>query len=275
MIKKIFHLADVHIPNEISANHTEEKLKNLVKSIIKEAKPYKKEEIRIVVVGDIFQNKIKTSNEAKNAFHFLLNYLNQIATTYIIAGNHDMLQKNKDRVDSITPTFSIKNVYPNVKFLDKELDYKSGYCIDDNIIFALYSMFEDFKTPNIDGLKKKYPDYKIVGLYHGDIVGSVTDLGYRSESGIDTDLFKECDCVMAGHIHKFQEIKKNGVPIVYSGSTFQKDFGENVSGHGFLIWDMEGIKYELKEVANDYRMYKFTIEDYEDVKNDRERLLNL
>lgn len=274
MIKHILHLADLHIPNDTKSGHTEEKLKGLIKQIINEVKGYNKEEVRIVIVGDIFQSKIKTSNEAKNCFHYLLNYLNQICTTYIVAGNHDMLQRNKDRVDSISPTFQIKDVYPNVKFIDKDLGYKSGYVIDDNVIFALFSMFEDFKTPNINGLKEKYPDKRIVALYHGDVVGSVTDLGYHSEVGINTDLFKECDCVMAGHIHKFQELRKNGVPFVYSGSVFQKDFGENVSGHGYLVWDMESMKYEFKEVVNPYKMYKFSIESYEDVKNDVERLLN-
>jgi DNA repair exonuclease SbcCD nuclease subunit len=253
----------------------EEKLKTLAKDIVAEVKKLGKENTRIVIVGDIFENKIKASNEAKNAFHYFLNFINQTSVTYIVAGNHDMLQKNHDRVDSISPTFSIKGVYPNIHFIDKELGYKSGYIIDDNVIFALYSMFDDFKSPNIEGLKEKYPDSKIIGLYHGDIVGSVTDLGFYSEVGIDTDMFKECDCVMAGHIHKFQEIKKNGVPIVYCGSAFQKEFGENVSGHGFVTWDLDSMKYELHEVENDYRMYKFAIGSYEDVANDEERLLNL
>lgn len=275
MIKCIIQMADLHIPNSVSENHMEDKVKNLIKEIIKVTKSYKKEEVRIVLVGDIFHNKIKTSNEAKNLFHFFLNYLNQICLTYVIAGNHDMLQKNHDRLDSISPTFSIKNVYTNVKFLDKELGYKSGYVIDDNVIFGLFSMFEDFKSPNLDGLRKKYPEHKIVGLYHGDVVGSVTDLGRYSEAGIDTDLFKECDCVMAGHIHKFQEIKKNGVLFVYSSSIFQQNFGENVSGHGFVVWDMDKISYTFHEVENNYRMYKFAIEDYNDIANDTEKLLNL
>lgn len=96
-----------------------------------------------------------------------------------------------------------------------------------------------------------------------------------SENGIDTNVFKECDCVMAGHIHKFQEIKKNGVPIVYAGSMFQQNTGENTTGHGFLIWDLEKNKYKLHEVSNKYKMYKFKITSYEDVSNDTEKLLNL
>ena len=276
MIKSILQLADVHIFNDPHSMHMEEKLNNLIKAIAKEVKQTGKDSTRIVIVGDIYQNKIKASNEAKKCFHHLLNYLNKICPTYIIAGNHDMLQNNRSKLDSISTTFSIDKVYPNVTYLDKALDYKSGYIIDDNVIFALYSMFDDFKSPNIDEkLRQDNPDKKIVGLYHGDIVGAVSDIGHYGESGIDTDLFMYCDCVMAGHIHKMQELKRNGVPIVYSGSVFQKELGENVSGHGYILWNMEDMTYEFKEVDNDYRMYKFTVDDYDDVTNDVERLLNL
>ena len=96
-----------------------------------------------------------------------------------------------------------------------------------------------------------------------------------SENGIDTNIFKECDYVMAGHIHKFQEIKKNGVPIVYAGSMLQQNGGENTTGHGFLIWDLEKNKYKLHEVKNKYKTYRFKITSYDDVKEDTEKLLNL
>ena len=79
---------------------------------------------------------------------------------------------------------------------------------------------------------------------------------------------------MAGHIHKHQEIKKNGIPAVYAGSLFQQDFGENTTGHGFVVWDLETMKYKFHEVPNDYKMYKFEINSYDDVKNDSEKLLN-
>ena len=80
---------------------------------------------------------------------------------------------------------------------------------------------------------------------------------------------------MAGHIHKFQTIKKHGIPLVYAGSLFQCNQGENVSGHGFVVWDIDTMTYELHEVPNDYNTYKFSINSYDDVTLDEERLLNL
>lgn len=275
MIRNIIHIADLHIPNDEKNRPYSEMIKQGLAEVLKVVKKYKDDEFRIVVAGDIFHNKIKTTNEAKRMFHATLNYLNAIGKTIIIAGNHDMLENNHDRIDSISPTFDIVDVYPNITYADKELNYKSGYIKDDNIIWALYSMYDKFAKPNIEGLREKYPDCKIIGLYHGDIAGAITDTGRMSESGIDTNEFKECDCVMAGHIHKFQEIKKNGVPIVYAGSMFQQDSGENTTGHGFLLWDVEKNKYKLHEVTNRYKIYKFKITSYDDVKEDTEKLLNL
>lgn len=275
MIKKVFHIADLHIPNTEDNRPYMEMIKQALAELLKETKKCKKDEFRIVIVGDVFHNKIKTTNEAKRMFHETLNFLNAIGKTIIIAGNHDMLENNHDRIDSISPTFDINGVYPNITYADKVLNYQSGYIKDDNVIWALYSMYDKFAKPNIEGLREQNPDCKIIGLYHGDIVGAVTDTGRMSENGIDTNVFNECDCVMAGHIHKFQEIKKNGVPIVYSGSLFQQDSSENTTGHGFLIWDLETNKYKHHEVTNKYKIYKFKITSYDDVKEDTEKLLNL
>ena len=276
MIKRIIQIADVHIPNSTTTDKPFlDMLKQLAGEIMLETKGFKKEEVRIVIVGDVFEKKIKAANESKDLFHEFLNYINAIAKTIIVAGNHDMLENNQDRMDSISPTFSIKGVYPNIVYADKVLNYKSGYIKDDNVIWVLYSMFDKFAKPNLDNLKDENPDCKLIGLYHGDIAGAVTDIGRMSEKGINTDDFKECDCVMAGHIHKYQTIKKNGVPIVYAGSVFQKDSGENTTGHGFVIWDIETMKYSLHEVKNLYKTYKFEISSYEDVENDEEKLLNL
>ena len=275
MIKKVIHIADLHIPNDVTKRPFENMMKQMVADILMEVKECdSKNEARIVIVGDIFNQKIRISNEAIKLFHELLNYLNSICQTIVVAGNHDMLENNTDKMDSITPTFEISGVYENVIYADKLLDYHSGYIIDDNVIWVLYSIFDKFAKPNLNEIGKQYPDKKVIGLYHGDVAGAVTDTGRMSESGIDTRCFESCDCVMAGHIHKFQEIKKNGVRIVYPSSVFQKDVGENVSMHGFVVWDLDAMTYKHHEVKSDYRTFKFEITSYDDVMNDNEILLN-
>lgn len=274
MVKKIIQIADLHIPNSCEKRPYNVMVESFLKQLyVNEIKDKDPEEIRIVVCGDTFKNKIKTTNEAKAMFHTLLNYLNEMCRTYIFAGNHDMLENNHDRMDSINPTFEIDGVYENIIYLDKYLDFKSGYVEDDNVVFALYSMHDNFAPTNIE--HSMYPDHRIIGLYHGDIKGAVTDIGRMSPDGIDTSLFNECDCVMAGHIHKFQELKKDGVPIVYAGSVFQQDESENTTGHGYVVWDMETMEYKHVEVENEYRIFKFNIDDYDAFNKDVEYLINL
>lgn len=274
MVKKIFHISDIHIPNSEENRPYSEMVEVFLKDIVTQvvSSGCTKDEVRIVLVGDIFQQKIKASNEAKNTFHKMLNVLNSLARTIIVAGNHDMLENNTDRMDSITPTFEISGAYPNITYIDKVLNYKSGCIVDDNIVWALYSMFDKFKKPVLPKTEK---GNIVVGLYHGDVAGAVTDVGRMTEDGIDTDDFEQCDCVMAGHIHKYQELRKNGVPIVYPSSLFQQNSGENISMHGYVIWDMETMEHIFHEVQNDYRIYKFEISSYDDVENDTERLTNL
>lgn len=274
MITKIIQIADLHIPNSCDKRPYDKMLKSFLKQLYNnEIKGQNPEEIRIVLCGDIFKNKIKTTNEAKAMFHMVLNYLNEMCRTYIFAGNHDMLENNHDRMDSINPTFEIEGVYENVNYLDKYLDFKSGYVEDDNVVFALYSMHDNFAPTNVE--HDMYPEHKIVGLYHGDVKGAVTDVGRMTPDGIDTSLFSECDCVMAGHIHKFQELKKDGVPIVYAGSLFQQDESENTTGHGYVVWNMETMTHKHVEIDNDYRIFKFKIDDYDAFNNDVEDLINL
>ena len=275
MVKKIIHIADLHVPNASSGKPYNEMLKQLAAEILAEVKDDNKDEVRIVIAGDVFDKKIRSDNESKQSLHTFLNYLDAIAKTIIIAGNHDMLENNTERTDTITPTFSIKGVYPNITYADKELDYESGCIVDDNIIWAVFSMFSKFARPKIDAYKKKYPEATVIGLYHGDLSGSVTDSGRKSDAGIDLKSFKGCDIVMAGHIHRYQEIPNKKIKIVYAGSPFQTNIGENTSGHGFVIWNLDTMEHSLHEVKNDYKMYKFEITSYDDIKEDKERQTNV
>lgn len=275
MIKKIIHIADLHIPNSESDRPYTEMIKGFVKQLAEVVVNANPSECRIVVAGDTFHNKISVSNEATVLYAKVLNSFNALCKTYILAGNHDMLENNLSRTDSLVTPFYIRDALPNVTYIDHILDYQSGCVVDDDVIWACYSMHNGFARPDIDAVKQRNPNCKVVGLYHGNLVGASTDSGKVCESGASYNDFNGCDCVMAGHIHRYQEIRKNGIPFVYAGSVFQQDYGENASGHGFVVWDLETMKHQLVEVDNPYKMYKFAITDYDDVKNDVEKILNL
>lgn len=278
-ITKIIAFADVHIPLYNGLQELKDILTTFIKQCTEIVEKEGKDNVRIVCCGDLLHNKITQSNESLLLAYWFLSELGKIAKTIVIAGNHDMLMNNIDRVDSITPVFEISKM-KNVIYLDKQFKYKSDCLKDDNVVWCLYSSFEGFNPPDIQAAKTKYGDDKTyVGLIHGDVNGAVTATAHVTENGIDPNVFENCDFVIAGHIHKKQEIKKNGVKIVYCSSINQKNFGESITEHGFVLWDIsdkDDYTYEYIDVPNpDGGYYKFVINSIDDINNDMEELINL
>lgn len=282
MITKIIACSDIHIPNLKGL----EELKEILQNFIEECKKIvenegDKSKVRIVVAGDIFDKKLDVTNESILATNWFLSELGKVAKTIVIIGNHDMLMNNTDRVDSLTPIFEIGKL-SNVIYLDKELGFKSGCYKDDNVVWCLYSSYDAFNTPDIESFKVKTRSKTLlnyVGLIHTDINGAITTTNFVTENGIDPKVFENCDFVIAGHIHKRQEIKKNGVKIVYCSSIKQKDFGESITGHGYVLWDIsdpEEPTYECVDIPNENSgFYQFEINSIDDIKEDNEELINL
>lgn len=276
MVKKIIQISDVHIRNLKRLDEMGEMIDKFIEDCRGYVEKYGTDGVRVCVCGDIFENHISVSNEAFACCSYFFRQLDSLGCkTYIIAGNHDYSSGNVQRLDSLSPVFGIGQ-FSNVIYLDKELGYESGCHVDDNVVFCLYSQFSDFDRPDIERMKVDYENLKYVGLVHGDVNGSMSYAGISTSRGIDPDVFIGLDFVLAGHIHKFQELKRNGVPIVYSSSMIQKDFGETVSQHGYVVWDVEKNSYQFIELPNpDRGFYKFEINSIEDIENDKEEILNL
>lgn len=276
MIKHIIHCGDIHIKNLRRLDEITEQLEKFLNECRDIANKKGADSVRIVVAGDIFSQKINISNEAKLVAAWFFRELDSITKTIVIAGNHDFLMNNKSRVDSLTPIFEMGN-YKNVFYADKELGYQSGCIVDDNVVWCLYSSFDDFNAPeDLEYTKSINPESTFVGLFHGEVNGAKTDVGYMMERGLDGEYFNGMDFVCAGHIHKSQEIKKNGVKIVYSGSLIQQDYGENVTGHGYALWNVEKKTWKHREIENhDHGFYKVVIKDENDITENNETFMNL
>lgn len=283
MVTKIIACSDIHIPSLKGIDELKETLTVFIekcKKIVKDEDG--PENVRIVVAGDIFHNKLAITNESILCAHWFFSELDKICKTFIVIGNHDFLMNNTGRVDSLSPLFEIGS-YNQVYFLDKELGLQSGIYKDDNIAWCLYSSFTGFNTPDINVHKEAEkgtdnPAEIYVGVIHGDVNGAITTTNRVTENGLDPGIFDGCDFVIAGHIHKRQEIKKNGVRIVYCSSIRQRDMGESINGHGFVVWDTEDaedIEYKYIDIPNpNGGFYKFVVNDISDIQNDKEELLN-
>ena len=270
MIKKIIHCADIHI----RTFRMHEEYKELFQQFIDETKLYCKDleydEIRIAIVGDLVHQKITISNEQILLTTWFLKKLAKIAPLVMIAGNHDLLENNKDRMDSISPM---------VQFLpDQEINYfKESKCyLDGDVVWCVYSIFEENERPDIESARLQFGDDKTyIGLFHAPVVNAKTDIGYEIDHGAGLEIFEGCDMVMLGDIHKRQTFNHKGTIIAYPSSLIQQNFGENVTKHGFLLWDVETKTFTEHDVENDSPFYKFKISSLEDLEEGKEIITNL
>lgn len=272
-IKCVFQVADIHIRNFMRLEEYSDQLEAFINEVSKIASKYDEGEVRIVICGDIAHNKNSVSNELFSFMSAFIRRLEEIAPVIIFSGNHDLLIGNTQRKDTISALFDTAN-FQNSTFLDGYLDYESGIIVDNNITWALYSIFDDFRKPDIESARINNPDNTVVGLYHGTIVGASLNNGMVLDSGVDGDIFKGCDIVMAGDIHKRQVLKRGNVKIVYPGSLIQQTFGETVTQHGFVVWDIENKKHEFFDIPSEYSLYDFSIKNVEDLDSDKETLIN-
>jgi DNA repair exonuclease SbcCD nuclease subunit len=229
--------------------------------------------VRILICGDLVHSKNQISNELIVFTSYFLRQLEEIATVLVYAGNHDLLINNTSRTDTLTALFDTAN-FENCKFIDGMLNYESGLIEDDNIIWALYSIFDDYMRPDIEASKEDNPNAKVIGLYHGMIVGATLNNGSVVSDGLNGDAFDGCDCVMAGHIHKRQDLKRGNVEIVYPSSLIQQTFGETVSQHGFTVWNIEDMTHRHIDLDTEYGLFDVEINSIADIDEDKERLIN-
>jgi len=269
MVKKIIHIADLHFRTYKRHQEYREQFEKFFKEVDVILQSHNKEEVRIAVLGDLVHQKITISNELSMILSWFLNECGSRCKTIIIPGNHDLLENNTDRLDSITPIIEMMR-NPNLFY------YKNSICsLDDNIVWCPYSMLEHNSRPDIETAKDEYGVNKTyIGLYHGPLTGSRTDLGFDIEGG-DLTQFEGLDIVLLGDIHMRQKLSYKGIPMVYSSSVIQQDFAESANrGHGYLVWDVETKTYTEHDIPNDYGFFTFKINSLDDIELDNEVLVN-
>jgi DNA repair exonuclease SbcCD nuclease subunit len=132
MIRKIIHLADVHIRPFLRLEEYTLKLNELNEKIKEEIEGYNYDEIRIVVSGDIVHSKNSISNELIAFVSAWIRQLEQFGKVVIISGNHDLMVGNMSRIDTLTAIFTASQ-FENSIHLDSYLGYDSGIIPDDNV----------------------------------------------------------------------------------------------------------------------------------------------
>ncbi len=271
MVKKIIHIADLHIRTIQMHDLYKTQFEKLLSELrvhhwnwVEEGLTW--DNVRIVVAGDIAHQKINISNEQLMLTSWFLRELSYLGNVVIIPGNHDFLENNTQRLDSISPV---------VELLDSEnISYykDSGAYIDDNIQWVVYSLYQHNSRPEFIKDETKFT----VGLFHGPIMGLSTDLGYEFEDAYDQLNFVDLDLLLCGDIHKRQQFTlPNGGHAIMVGSLIQQNFGETVKHHGYGIYDVETNEYTFHDLPNEQPFLHFRINDIKDIENETEEHVNL
>jgi len=247
-LKKIFHIADIHIRNV--KRHKEYRL--VFNKMFDEIRKRGVDDSIIYLAGDIAHAKLEMSPELVKEISWLFTECSNTCETILIAGNHDCNMNNSDRLDVLSPIVEALNL-PNFHYLKDTQVYAIG-----GVDFSVFSIFDKRENwPTADTLFGN----KKIALFHGPVDSSQTDIGYVvSSRHFTTDMFDGYDLALLGDIHKRQEmISPKGCKVVYAGSLIQQNFGESLDKHGFLVWNLDTMNYEEVDIPNDYGYYTLDI----------------
>ena len=230
---KFAHIADTHIKNLKYHKEYKAVFKQLYATLKEREVDY------IIHCGDIAHTKTQISPEFVELCSDFLKNLADIAPTYIILGNHDGNLRNSYRQDAITPIVDAL-AHKNLHLLKNAGETH----LDDKFCLNVLSVFDEDNW-----VKPTNPDKINIGLYHGAIKYSRTDIGFVMEHGEhNISIFDDCDYAMLGDIHKTQVLNKEGT-IAYAGSTIQQNFGET-DDKGMFIWDIQSKTEFTREKIN-------------------------
>lgn len=265
-IDTIIHIADIHI--RLSSFHNEYNLvfqkfyDNLNK--LKLSNP----NTIVCLCGDILHSKDELKPDTViQTWNFLKNVAD-IFPLIIIVGNHDTIEQNGDKIDSIRAILKDRPI-KNIHYL-----IKSGIYLYNNIIFSVSSII-DHKIVNINNCNKllkqfnehikkfKKNQIKKIALYHGQVGNTVNNVGVRLKGDKTLDDFGKYDFILLGDVHKFQYLNDNKT-VAYASSMISQNFSETDTSHGYIQWDLTNKTSEYIILPNDYAYHVIKVEEIND-----------
>lgn len=266
-INWIYHIADIHIKNDIKREKEYIEAFENVYNRIKYHKNTTKKNTYTVIAGDLLDDSIKLK---AMSLHMLTNFLinlSKINRLFIISGNHDNNIKGYDPSESIDSLSAIFNIMEKnekntsrIHYLRDTGIYKAG-----NIMFYVPSVFDLEKhmsnskedwDKRIQVLPKKIedPNCHHIMLGHFSLDGTPVQNGYllRDQFFKVSDIESRYDLSLLGDNHKVNHILGEKENIGYPGSLLQLTSGEQLQGHGMLLWNLTKLKSMFLEIDTSY-----------------------
>lgn len=244
MTFKCIHIADIHF----RGIKRHEEYRQVFEEFFIKAKKINPD--IIYIGGDIVHSKTQgITPELIDIVTWWLKNLSEIAPVHMILGNHDGLILNEDRQDAISPI--VNAIGNNNIYLYKQSGVYPLEILDKKINLCVFSCFDEKSWDKVRPVK----DEINIALYHGGVVGSLTDIDWEINGEIEIDFFKGYDFAFLGDIHKMQYLDDQK-RIAYSGSTIQQNYGED-EDKGFLLWEINS-KYDYSSSFHTLKnKYKF------------------
>ena len=253
-VTHIIHISDIHIR---LYNRQKEYTDIFQKLFIKINDLLIKNPSQIIIItGDLLHSKNILSPESILITQQFLQKLASMATTFLIAGNHDALLTNNQREDSITAITKNMDI-PNFYYLKY-----SGIYNYNNISIIVNSIIDNKWIYASDFIKQDHISHTIA-LYHGCVGLCETGVGHRLRGEKLIEDFDGYDYVLLGDIHKFQFLDEKQKRIAYASSLIAQNFNEWNNPHGILQWDLFSQDHIYHEIPNNCGFFVFNL--YNDI----------
>lgn len=254
-INIIYHISDIHIKpykNISDFYHFDDVFEKLTNIINKDER-----EKLLVITGDIFDNKEKLTQSSLRKFQEYLEKIN--CEKIIITGNHD---KNLNHIDSHDTLISVVSGYKDIHYLQYTGVYRYG-----EIDFYVNSLLDE-KIIRIEEKTNKYN----IALYHGMVRPTTKEYldnfkGLKRLDNFDKNEkiqnitnFGYYDYALLGDVHK-QQYLDTAKTAWYASSLLQKDFGETLDLHGYMLLDLENSKWSFNNIKSNYGYVNIILEN--------------
>lgn len=221
---------------------------------------------RIICGGDIFTNRSGQPLSCLTDWKEILQMIEEAEMEiHLIPGNHDKTDSDDEK--SYLDVYSERCVHL----------YRSGSRrIIGGVVLAFIPYFKDEKWLEEfekieEEIEENYKDgdidesYPKILITHSGFDGVLNNDGTAVKSLIKPSMFENWTKVLIGHYHNASKLADN---VIYTGSAYQNNYGENITDKGFTVIFDDG---STKFIPSKFPKY---IKEVIDV-NDKETLMNL
>jgi DNA repair exonuclease SbcCD nuclease subunit len=250
---------DIHLDKDNG-----ELVKNIFNQLISLCKEYNTK--RIFCGGDVFTNRSGQPLQCLTDWKDILQLLtNENIELHIIPGNHDKTDSDDEKSYLDVYSEPCVNLYRSgvSKFIDGCVVTFIPYFKDEKWLEEYQKIFSQIKEYFVE--HDTDCSWPMILITHSGFDGVVNNDGTKVSSIIKPSMFENWTNVLIGHYHNASKLADN---VIYTGSAYQNNYGENITDKGFTVVFNDG---SIKFVPSKFPKYIKEVID----ANDKETLMNL